>query len=79
MVFNQMKTTQYSFKKLSQSDVTDAYVSWLNNPEINQFLENFGKPNQICQMCPTKNDNQSIIDHKTNVLSKKQWIQLQRT
>ncbi len=47
--------------------------------EINQFLENFGNPNQICQMCPTKNDNQSIIDHKTNVLSKKQWIQLQRT
>ena len=34
-----MKDIYYSFKKLTKNDVTDDYISWLNNPEINQFLE----------------------------------------
>ena len=43
---------------------------------IKQFIQNFGKPHKICTMCPTKKDTGSIIDHKTNVISKKQWIKL---
>ena len=43
---------------------------------IKQFIQNFGKAHKICTMCPTKKDTGSIIDHKTNVISKKQWIKL---
>lgn len=30
---------QYSFKKLTVEDITDEYISWLNNPTVNQYLE----------------------------------------
>jgi len=46
--------------------------------EINQFIENFGKPARICQMCPSAADLDSIIDHTLNVLTKKEWNKLQR-
>ena len=44
--------------------------------DIQMFIKNFGKPHKICSMCPTKKDTDSIIDHRTNVISKKQWIKL---
>lgn len=44
--------------------------------DIRSFVNNFGKPNKICTMCPTKRDHDSILDHKTNVISKKQWMKL---
>ena len=45
-----------------------------NNSDIRKFVNNFGKPNKICTMCPTKKDSDSIIDHMANVKSKKDWI-----
>ena len=38
---------------------------------LSKFVANFGKPNKICRMCPTKNDLQSQIDHLENVSRKK--------
>ncbi len=34
-----MSNIQYSFKKLTVEDITDKYVSWLNDPIVNQYLE----------------------------------------
>ena len=34
-----MSHIQYSFKKLTVEDITDEYVSWLNDPIVNQYLE----------------------------------------
>lgn len=45
-----------------------------SNSDIRKFVTNFGKPNKICTMCPTKKDSDSIIDHRANVKSKKDWI-----
>lgn len=50
-----------------------------NINDINQFLENFGRPHKVCQMCPTIEDTPSIIDHRSTVVTKKQWIALHRT
>jgi len=44
--------------------------------EIQDFINNFAKPNKICSMCPTIKDTDSIIDHRKNVISKKKWIKL---
>lgn len=44
--------------------------------EVKQFINNFAKPHKICQMCPSSKDSNSIIDHKSNVINKKQWIKL---
>ena len=44
--------------------------------EIRQFIKNFGRPHKICSMCPTKKDTQSVLNHRTNVISKKQWLKL---
>jgi len=43
---------------------------------IEKFIQNFGKAHTICTMCPTKQDTDSIINHRSNVISKKQWIKL---
>ncbi len=34
-----MDKIQYIFKPLTVGNITDDYVSWLNNPDVNQFLE----------------------------------------
>ena len=39
--------------------------------DIDKFLSNFGRPHQMCGMCPTKNDAQSAIVHLHNVSTKK--------
>ena len=38
---------------------------------LNEFLTNFGKPHQMCGMCPTKRDTQSTIIHLDNVSTQK--------
>ena len=39
--------------------------------ELQEFLENFGKPHTICGQCPTKADTKSILIHLENVSRKK--------
>lgn len=38
--------------------------------KILEFIDNFGKHDTICQMCPTKKDQSSIINHLENVYKK---------
>ena len=35
--------------------------------ELQEFLDNFGKPHQMCGMCPTKADASSVLFHLDNV------------
>jgi organic radical activating enzyme len=39
--------------------------------ELDKFLSNFGKPHSMCQMCPTKQDSESILLHLDHVTRKK--------
>lgn len=34
-----LKGNQIYLRRLTEDDVTEKYVSWMNNPEINQYLE----------------------------------------
>ena len=36
--------------------------------DIEDFVENFGKPHSICQQCPTAIDSDSFIKHRTRVI-----------
>ena len=47
-----------------------------SDQEITTFINNFGKPHKICQMCPSTKDTSSIVDHTSTVISKKKWIKL---
>jgi len=47
-----------------------------SDKEIKSFISNFGNPHKICRMCPSHKDTDSIIDHRANVINKKQWIKL---
>jgi organic radical activating enzyme len=38
--------------------------------DIEAFLKNYGKPHQVCSMCPTSKDAESIILHYNNVQTK---------
>jgi hypothetical protein len=38
--------------------------------EIDAFLTNYGKPHRVCAMCPTAKDDESIILHYNNVITK---------
>lgn len=42
-----------------------------NDEELQEFLNNFGKPNKICSQCPTTDDLTSRIIHLENVTMKK--------
>jgi hypothetical protein len=44
--------------------------------ELVNFVKNFGSPESICAMCPSKKDVDSHIPHSTNVILKSQWISL---
>ena len=39
--------------------------------ELQEFLNNFGKPHSMCQQCPTKNDTTSTLVHLDNVSRRK--------
>jgi len=43
-----------------------------NEKELENFVNNFGKPHKLCSQCPSKKDIDSIIDHKKNVKFKSQ-------
>lgn len=36
---------------------------------INEFIENFGKPNRICKQCPSNNDKSAIITHNSDTVT----------
>lgn len=38
--------------------------------ELRAFANNFGRPHPICQQCPTKNDTDSMLDHRITVVVK---------
>ena len=42
-----------------------------SDQELQEFLDNFGKPNVICSQCPTQKDAGSTIIHLDNVSRKK--------
>lgn len=42
-----------------------------SDSELNKFLDNFGKPHAICQMCPTKKNTESVLTHLDYVSRKK--------
>lgn len=42
--------------------------------ELTQWLDNFGKPEWICEMCPSKHDINSQVDHFATVVKKIDWI-----
>jgi len=44
-----------------------------SDSELQQFLNNFGKPHAICSMCPSKQNTESILEHYSNV-SKKKYV-----
>lgn len=64
---------------LKRFDVTDPawqpYVGQYITPaspdaDIQAFIDNFGRPNRVCRMCPTAQDPESAILHYNNVLTK---------
>ena len=38
--------------------------------KLQRWINNFGKPHSLCRQCPTKQDKESIIDHRNNVTFK---------
>lgn len=42
-----------------------------NDQELQEFLDNFGKPHAMCRMCPTATDIESKIIHFQNVSHRK--------
>jgi hypothetical protein len=43
--------------------------------DLENFLYNFGKPENICSMCPTEHEQDDIVLHNTkSVMSKVEWI-----
>jgi hypothetical protein len=47
--------------------ITNGLSSDCSDHELEQFINNFGKPHSICRQCPSENDLESIIDHRKNV------------
>lgn len=44
--------------------------------ELTHFLNQFGKPETICSMCPSKKDTLSFVPHYNTVVTKSHWIKL---
>lgn len=42
----------------------------VSDDRLEKWINNFGKPHAVCRQCPTINDTESIIDHKSNVVFK---------
>ena len=38
--------------------------------DIEAFLNNYGRPHQVCTMCPTARDDESVILHYNKVITK---------
>jgi organic radical activating enzyme len=59
---NRAQWEKYLIKGLSVTD---------SNQALDSFIDNFGKPNAVCAMCPSKQDTESILDHYQYVKFKK--------
>lgn len=71
LLMDTLKKFNYPNKEQWESYIQDGLEPTATNIEIDRFLENFGKPNAVCAMCPTKKDHQSAIIHLDNVSTKK--------
>jgi hypothetical protein len=49
-------------------DTTNGSIGLDSNVE--EFVENFGKPHSVCQQCPTKLDDESFIKHRIKVVKR---------
>jgi hypothetical protein len=47
--------------------ITNGIASDCSEQQLEQFIDNFGKPHAICRQCPSEGDLESIIDHRKNV------------
>jgi hypothetical protein len=47
--------------------ITDGLPLHCSAQELEQFINNFGKPHSICRQCPSEHDLDSIIDHRKRV------------
>jgi hypothetical protein len=45
-----------------------------NEQQLKIFVQNFGKPHQLCGQCPTQNDVSSVFDHRSTVKFKKEVL-----
>lgn len=45
--------------------------STCSDQDLEQYLDNFGKPNKVCKMCPSEKDAGSKIIHLENVFTRK--------
>jgi hypothetical protein len=45
--------------------------STCSDSELEQFVNNFGKPHTLCRQCPSSKDLTSLIDHSQTVVLKK--------
>lgn len=45
--------------------------STCSDSELEQFVNNFGKPHTLCRQCPSSKDLTSLIDHSLTVVLKK--------
>jgi hypothetical protein len=50
--------------------VHDGLLPNCTDDELINFIDNFGKPNTICSMCPSYTDLESMIEHQINVIKK---------
>jgi organic radical activating enzyme len=66
-----LKRAGYPNKNLWDKYLYDGLLPTATESELTNFLLNFGKPHQMCCMCPTKSDTQSTIVHLKNVSTKK--------
>lgn len=41
-----------------------------SDAELEQYIQNFGKPHSVCRQCPTAQDLDSMIDHVSTVVFK---------
>jgi organic radical activating enzyme len=57
--------------ELWQQFITHGLTADCSDKDLTGFLENFGKPNAICAMCPSNNDLDAKIIHIDNVSIKK--------
>jgi sulfatase maturation enzyme AslB (radical SAM superfamily) len=50
-----------------QDYITQGLSPNCSDIELLQFVNNFGKPHRLCRQCPSKNDVDSIVDHRSTV------------
>jgi hypothetical protein len=46
-----------------------------SDSDLSMFLNQFGKPESICSMCPTEKDHDSRLSHTNTTITKISWIQ----